>query len=173
MDREQALNGAALVSYTWLCFSCSNYVILFHNTEQTGKNKLCYCSHTVHFLSPSFQRIQYLCNWDLLSPQSDSGLYLDVVFLSCSVRMCVCMYSSPELSVHFHVSSYNSCPMKPNLKRIELCTCIDRLNDQCKTSIFDLFPLLWRLSGCSLIELLGHRLSTWEAERQSIPIQVT
>lgn len=51
--------------------------------------------------------------------------------------------------------------------------CIDCLNDQCTTSIFDLYPLVSRLTGCSLIEFFGHWLSKWEAERQSITVQVT
>lgn len=50
---------------------------------------------------------------------------------------------------------------------------IDCLKDQCNTSIFDLYPLLPRLTGRSLIEFFGHWFSKCRAERQSITVQVT
>lgn len=51
MDREQALNGAALIAYICLYFSW-HYIVSFHNPSQTDKNRLCYCSPILLNFSP-------------------------------------------------------------------------------------------------------------------------
>lgn len=71
MDREQALNGAALISYSLLYFHHSYYIITFHNPAQGDKNRFfpyfpCFLSSLLLHLvvSQSFLWIQQLFIWD-------------------------------------------------------------------------------------------------------------
>lgn len=81
--------------------------------------------------------------------------------------MCACMQGE-KLPIQLHVSSCNTRPMNP--KSTELYpVCVRHWSFKGR----DLYPLVSRLTGCSLIEFFGHWLSKLEAERQSITVQVT
>ena len=87
----------------------------------------------------------------------------------------VCMQASRETPHPFpcQIVQHKPNEAEPKEHWVVYMYYIDRLNDQCNTSIFDLYPLVSRLTGCSVIEFFGHWLSKWEAERQSITVQVT
>lgn len=111
------------------------------------------------------------------SPLTDNRLYLEVLFwvVLCSVWAHVCMYAGRETPYPFpcQFTQHRSSRVQPKEYRVVYVYSIDYHNNQCNTSIFDLYPLVSELSGCSLIEFFSHWLSKWEAGRQSITVQVT
>lgn len=133
MDREQALNGAALISYSLLYFHHSYYIITFHNPAQGDKNRFFSlfpllplpstsppCGIAILPVDPTAIHL------GLPSPQSDNRLYLDALFWGTVVCVCKCVCTcihSEKFPVHFHVTLCNTSSMKPIPKSTELCMC--------------------------------------------------
>lgn len=144
-------NGA-LIPYT-LHFSCSYHIVSFR----------CRVS-SFPLLSPTFWWIQSFCTRGTLfsAEEIETKYRLFGRQRRRFARAYACM-QAPKLPNRFQYKPNGGAP-----KHIELCvcvSCIDCLDDQCNTSIFDLYPLLFGLTGCPLIEFFGEWLSMCNGER--------
>lgn len=108
-------------------------------------------------LSPTFRWIQSFCTTGTLfsAEEIETKYRLFGHQWRRFVRAHACT-QAPKLPIPFQYEPNGGAP-----KHIELCvcvSCIDCLDDQCNTSIFDLYPLLFGLTGCPLIEFFGQYL---------------
>lgn len=120
MDREQALNGAVLISYTCLCRRCSYYVLCLHNPAQTHRQtfSVCHCFSIFLAVSPLRLCVLAVRPVDLfIGDCRVHGVTMGYIWTHCFGGVwCkhVCMYASKQaetLPIHLRVSS---CTTRPN-----------------------------------------------------------
>lgn len=154
VGQKTGTGNGALIPYT-LHLSCSYHIASFR----------CRVS-SLPLLSPTFRWIRSFCTRGTLffAEEIETKYRLFGRQRRQFARASACM-QAPKLPSRFQYEPNGGAP-----KHIELCvcvcvSCIDRLDDQCNTSIFDLYPLLFGLTGCPLIEFFGQWLSMCDGER--------
>lgn len=186
MDREQALNGAALISYSLLYFHHSYYIITFHNPAQGDKNRFFSLFPLLPLLSTSppcgiaiLPVDPTAIHLGLPSPQSDNRLYLDALFWGTVVCVCVSVCAHVFIqrnSLSISMSPYATQAQWSPSQRALSCVCVLYWLSRRSMQHFYLWFISrglqahWVLFDWVLWPL-GFKVGS--RERQSIPVQVT
>ena len=148
--------------------------IILHKQRKTDI-PFCYCSPIILTYCPlvSLRCVLTMLPMDpaaihlgLLSPQSDNGLYLDVLFwvMYCEHSCIHACMQAEKVPIHFHVSSRNTSPMKPYPKNIELYMCSVLIVWRINTTLLSLIYIPW--SPASLGALWLSSLATGFQSRE-------